>query len=119
MRRIDVGPRPTSRDELAAWYTGALAAQAASGLTVAEFARRIGVSVPTLYVWRRRLGSSPPRELPAKLVELTTTQASPMAEQASAGAMVVRLCSGRRSIDVSAGFDDEELRRLVAALESC
>lgn len=46
MRRIDVGPRPTSRDELAAWYTEALAAQAASGLTVAEFARRIGVSVP-------------------------------------------------------------------------
>ncbi|WP_374682300.1 helix-turn-helix domain-containing protein [Accumulibacter sp.] len=120
MGRIDVGPRPTSRDELAVWYSEALAAQAASGLSVAEFAGRIGVSVPTLYSWRRRLEASPPRESSARLVELTMTRTPAMMPDApSASAMVVRLCSGRRSIDVPAGFDDAELRRLVAALESC
>lgn len=119
MRRIDVGPRPTSRDELAAWYSEALAAQATSGLSVAKFAGRIGVSVPTLYMWRRRLGPSPTEELPGRLVELTVTRASAIAGGTSAGTMVVRLCSGRRSIDVPVGFDDDELQRLVAALESC
>jgi len=119
MRRIDVGPRPASRGELAAWYTEALAAQATSGLSVAEFAGRIGVSVPTLYMWRRRLGPSQARELPAKLVELTVTRTPPMADAASAGAMVVRLCTGRRSVDVPVGFDDNALRRLIATLESC
>jgi hypothetical protein len=117
MRRIDVGPRPAGRDELAAWYAEALEVQAASGLSVAEFAGRIGVSVPTFYAWRRRLGSSAPRELPAKLVELTVTRGASGAT--AAGAMVVRLCTGRRSIEVPAGFDDAELRRLVATLESC
>lgn len=102
---------------MAAWYAEALEVQAASGLSVAEFAGRIGVSTPTFYAWRRRLGSSPPREVPAQLVELTVTR-SPTAAAAAVG-MVVRLCSGRRSIDVPAGFDDAELRRLVATLESC
>jgi hypothetical protein len=119
MGRIDVGPRPTSRDELAVWYSEALAAQAASGLSVAAFAGRIGVSVPTLYMWRRRLGPCQAREVPARLVELTVTRTPSMPDATSASAMVVRLCSGRRSIDVPAGFDDDELRRLVAALESC
>jgi transposase-like protein len=117
MRRIDVGPRPASRDELAAWYAEALEAQTASGLSVAEFAGRIGVSTPTFYAWRRRLGASAPRELPAKLVEVTVTRASSGAT--AVRDLVVRLCSGRRSIDVPAGFDDAELRRLVATLESC
>jgi DNA mismatch repair protein MutH len=114
MRRIDVGSRPSSRGELARWYSEALAAQAVSGLSVAEFADRIGVSVPTLYLWRRRLGSQA-IELPAKLVEVTVTRPA----AAATDGMVVRLCSGRRQIAVPRGFDDDELRRLVAALESC
>lgn len=120
MRKIDVGPRPTSRGELAKWYSDALAAQAASGLGVAEFAQRMGVSMPTLYLWRRRLGvPPPPNESPARLVEVTVTRPSSATFAAATGAMVVRLCSGRRSIDVPAGFDDAELRRLVTAIESC
>jgi hypothetical protein len=38
---------------------------------------------------------------------------------ASADGLVVRVCSGRRSIEVPRGFDDDDLRRLVTALESC
>jgi transposase-like protein len=96
MRRIDVGPRPTSRDKLAEWYSEALAAQSTSGLSVAEFAGRLGVSVPTLYMWRRRLGASSPQESSARLVELTVTRTPSILDATSASAMVVRLCSGRR-----------------------
>ena len=49
MRRIDPGARPRSRAELAAWYSAVLDAQSASGLSVAQYAGRIGVSIPTLY----------------------------------------------------------------------
>ena len=117
MRRIDVGPRPAGRDALAAWYAEALDVQRASGLSVAEFAPRVGVSAPTFYAWRRRLAAATPRELPAQLVELTVARRSSPA--AATGPMVVQLCAGRRSIEVPAGFDGAELQRLVAAIESC
>jgi hypothetical protein len=117
MRRIDVGPRPAGRDALAAWYAEALDVQRASGLSVAEFAPRVGVSAPTFYAWRRRLAAATPRELPAQLVELTVARGSSPA--AATGPMVVQLCAGRRSIEVPAGFDGAELQRLVAAIESC
>jgi hypothetical protein len=117
MRRIEVGPRPASRDALAAWYAEALEVQSATGLSVAEFAPRIGVSAPTFYAWRRRLTAATPRELPAQLVELTVARGSSPA--APTGPMVVQLCAGRRSIEVPAGFDGAELQRLVAAIESC
>jgi transposase-like protein len=119
MRRIEVGPRPTSREELAGWYSAALDAQAASGLSVAEYAGRIGVSVPTLYLWRRRLGpQAPARDGAAKLVEVTVTRPVSRASAPSSDAMVVGLSSGR-SIEVPCGFDEDELRRLVTVLESC
>ena len=117
MRRIDVGPRPAGRDALAAWYAEVLDVQRASGLSVAEFAPRVGVSAPTFYAWRRRLAAATPRELPAQLVELTVARGSSPA--AAMVPMVVQLCAGRRSIEVPAGFDGAELQRLVAAIESC
>jgi hypothetical protein len=71
-------------------------------------------------LWRRRLGEQPPSsEIPARLVEVSVTRPASASFAAAAGAMVVRLCSGRRSIDVPTGFDDAELRRLVTAIESC
>jgi len=116
MRRIDLGERPTSRVELAAWYAAALEAQAASGLSVADYAKRLGVAYPTLYQWRRRLESeSRGVRGRAKLVEVTVTRRPPSATDG----IVVRVCEGRRSIEVPRGFDGEELRRLVTVLESC
>lgn len=117
MRRIDVGARPSSRSELWDWYAAALADQAASGMSVADYAGHLGVSVPTLYQWRRRIGATK-REVAAggtKLVEVTLARSA----SASADGLVVRVCSGRRSIEVPRGFDDDDLRRLVTALESC
>ena len=83
---------------------------------MAEYAATIGVAAPTLYQWRRRLAAPlSDREQETKLVEVAVAQPAPHA----VGGMVVRLCAGRRSIEVSPGFDDEDLRRLVAVLESC
>ena len=66
MRERTIEVRPTSRRDLASWYARALEAQRASGLSVADYAMRIGVSAPTLYLWRRRLGgagSCPPSRI--------------------------------------------------------
>jgi transposase-like protein len=102
---------------LANWYSAALEAQEASGLSVAAFAERMGVSVPTLYMWRRRLGTARSvAESSSKFVEVTVTR--PSSPAPSSGAMVVRLCAGR-SVEVPRGFDDDELRRLIAVVESC
>ena len=115
MRRIHVGPRPTSRDRLAAWYADALEAQASSGLSVSDFAKQIGVTGWTLYDWRRRLGSGRAGDR-AKLVKVTVARS---AGAQGSGALVVRVGDGRRSIEVPRGFDGDDLRRLVAVLESC
>lgn len=116
MSRIDIGARPTSRSELAEWYSAALADQAARGMSVAKYANYLGVSVPTLYQWRRRLGAvRDARTGNARLVEVTLSRSA----SADAGGMLVRLCGGHRSVEVSRGFDGDELRRLVVALESC
>jgi transposase-like protein len=111
-----MGERPSSRVELAAWYARALEVQASSGLSVTEFAEEIGVTPTTLYQWRRRLCDSAGGDRSqAKLVEvlLATTKAD-----SAAKALVVRVPGGR-SIDVPQGFDDGDLRRLLAVLESC
>jgi len=118
MRRIDIGARPTSRRELAEWYSAALADQASSGMSVAKYADHLGVSIPTLYLWRRRLGTGvrAVATRSPKLVEVTLARSA--AAPATKG-FVVRLFAGRRSIEVPCGFDRDDLRRLVEALESC
>ena len=116
MRRIDPGVRPTSRGDLAAWYSAALDDQVASGLSVAAYAERLGVSVPTLYQWRRRLGS-PTRgtERAPELIEVALTGAG----RRRVEGLVVRVCEDRRSIEVPRGFDGDDLRRVITVLESC
>lgn len=115
MRTNTLGERPTSRSDLAAWYSAALDAQARSGLSVSDYAKRIGVTGWTLYDWRRRLSGDGVRE-PAQLVEVTVAR-GPSAS--NGGGLVVRVGDGRRSIELPRGFDGDDLRRLVAVLESC
>jgi len=120
MRTNDKGRRPVGRDELAQWYAEVLADQASSGLSVAEYADEIGVTASTLYHWRRRLAedeSDSHGRRPYGLVEVAIED-DRRAGKSEAAQLVVRLDSGR-SIEVPAGFDGVELRRLVAVLESC
>ncbi len=120
MRNNERGERPVGRDELARWYAEALAEQASSGLSVADYAEEIGVTASTLYQWRRRLaqgeGCDRARS-PFGLVEVAIEEERGRAE-GKAEHLVVRLEGGRR-IEVPGGFDDAELRRLVTVLESC
>jgi len=119
MPRLSITNRPRSRDELAEWYAEALNDQATSGLSVADYAERIGVSGATLYQWRRRLAPDDDDRSgltrPAGLIEVTLE-----AERSAdlPGPFTVHL--GRdRSIELPPQFDDNELRRLINVLESC
>lgn len=115
MRRDATGARPSRREDLAAWYRSLLERQAASGLSVTDFAATAGVSAWTLYEWRRRLDDiASHRGTTPQLVEVSVVSSSP---PTSAG-ISVELRSGHR-LDVRAGFDDHELRRLIVVLESC
>lgn len=113
---MGLGPRPARRGDLAGWYAATLDAQAASGLSVAAYAARIGVSMATLYQWRRRLrGRRRGGDAGPRLVEVLVGESA----MAGGAGLVVSVCDGRRSIAVPAGFDGDELRRLVTVLESC
>jgi transposase-like protein len=120
MTTIHAESRPTSRSELSAWYRSALADQVGSGLSVAEYAEEIGVTPATLYSWRRRLESAPspkPRREAPGLVRVQVRHGAELSA-ARAEALVVRV--GRsRSIEVPAGFDADELARVIEVLETC
>jgi len=121
----DHAARPESRADLPGWYAAALAKQASSGLSVAEFAELVGVTPTTLYQWRRKLaaasggGSGKADDRcagPIGLVEVTVKRAAEV--DGDEQGFVVRLVRDR-SIEVLPGFDAGALRRLVEVLESC
>jgi hypothetical protein len=115
MRRNELGKRPAGREGLAAWYEALLERHAESGLSVAEFAARAGLSAWTLYQWRRRLSKgAKPQAASARLVEVSVVPAA----VARGSGLAVELRSGHR-IEVGGGFDDHELKRLIGVLESC
>ena len=98
MRRIDVGARRAASQpqRVGGVVFGGVSGLGASGMSVAKYAGYLGVSVPTLYQWRRRLGVDigDPVSGSAKLVEVTLARPAAVA----AGGLVVRLCAGRRSV---------------------
>ena len=94
-----------------------MSAQAASGLSVTDYAELIGVTAATLYQWRRRLAAAgDDAPAPGNLVEVTI--ARPTASISSSN-LLVRIGNGRRSIEVPRDFEANDLRRLIAVLESC
>lgn len=123
MAKIDLSERPQRREDLVAWYSDALAAQEASGLSVAEVAARLDVAPTTLYQWKRRLARTTPspaerrvkRSTPEGLIQLTLPQQPAPTHHAG---FVVRLAGGRR-VEVPDDFDDEVLQRLLSVLERC
>lgn len=86
-----------------------LAAQEASGLSVAAFAAREGVDMQRLYFWRRRLGScAVERPEPPTFVEVRAASGRELVEIALRSGHVIR---------ASESIDPSFLRRLVDALE--
>ncbi|MGE3173798.1 MAG: hypothetical protein AB7O97_14325 [Planctomycetota bacterium] len=117
MHKRSMGPRPRSRDELASWYGTVLEKHAVSGLSLKAYAERTGLSACTPYDWRRRLARDNGVDRLAvrkpRLIEVAVIDGA----EKSATGFVVRVNDGRQSIEVPAGFDSDELRRVVAALE--
>jgi len=95
-----------------------------SGLSLREFGRRKGLAYTKLVYWRRKLDAETPEQegrpagraldrwLPVRVVP------SPIAGGETRSSYEIRLANGLR-VGVSAGFDAEELTRLVQALSAC
>ena len=93
--------------------------QRTSGLTVAEYCRRIGVSTWSFYSWRLRLRAE--RETRAQFVEVKATRPSTIAstEGPSHDPSGIELqLSGGRCVIVRPGFDHQALRDLLHVLEA-
>jgi transposase-like protein len=63
-------PRTANADVHDLWHQR-LQRFARSGLSITAFCRREGVSQPSFYAWRRRLGNGSPRFLPVRVVPPT------------------------------------------------
>ena len=81
-----------------------------SGLSAAEFAESLGVSVHTLYAWSARAR----REVP-KLVELVATPAD---VRARGDEMVEIALRNGRVLRAPVSMDDDRLGRLITLAES-
>ena len=117
---IHADTRPSSRSELATWYEAALADQESSGLSVAEYAGKVGVTAATLYSWRRRLVSESSRQPAGDACGLVRVEVRRDAQGLApeSETLVVRV-GRRRSIAVPPRFDADELARVIEVLEAC
>ena len=102
----------SSRTE--ARWRSLIAAQERSGESVAQFAEQRGLNAATLYWWRSRLRRRDrvdPQFVPIEIVD-----SKPASSRDARAAFELELVGGRR-LRVAAGFDADELARLIAAVE--
>lgn len=90
-----------------------------SGLRRKEFCAVRGLNVFTLDAWRRRIAQSriPEKIVPVEIVEGRKSVPSPVKiGSAAAGGQFRIVLAGGLRVEIAAGFDAAELRRLLAAL---
>lgn len=96
-----------------------LAALAASGLSVAQFAREHDLDPQRLFAWRRKLAASAPAPTPSAasvhFVELAPGLPSTTATPAPAARYEVQLSNGER-LRVEGAFEVDSVRALLALL---
>jgi len=92
-------------------------AQRASGLTIAGYGRRHGITAAALYVWNQRLAREAP--VPPFVQVQSTAEGQPAAGDDAAGqAAVIEVClGGGRRLRVGRGFDHALLAEVVGVLE--
>ncbi len=101
----------------AADYEVLLAEHATSGMTLLAFAESKGIPPRTFYKWNQKLRPREPekRRDRADLVEVQILETS--SDDAVRDQFFELTISGGRVLSIPSGFDDEELRRLIAVLE--
>jgi hypothetical protein len=95
-----------------------------SGMSVATFAKRIGVSAPTVYNWKRRLGrrqvcADLPSPVPQSMVRVIPsgeTAAFPSPSTADAGISII--LPGGLACRIESHFDEQTLTRLLRLLNN-
>ncbi len=104
------------------YWRGVLGQWRASGMSRAAFCRRRGINYYTLSQWKSRLETEPAggskengssRSRRPHFVEVAVPTAS-----AFAAAYEITLASGR-TLRVPPGFDESDVARLIAVVESC
>jgi transposase-like protein len=90
--------------------------QERSGLTVADFAHRRGVSPATLYWWRSQISRRVRRGRTPKIVAVEVVGAVDGEASRSDRGFELELSHGRR-LHVPTRFDAEALSRLIVAVE--
>jgi len=120
--------RPKGREGLAEWYTEVLKVRREKGLKVAEVASSIGVTEANVYYWERRLREGVRKKTRARvskgrsskrLVRVSVKQEAPSGPAGDRHALLEVHLGRSRSVSVPAGFDSDDLQRVVTALESC
>lgn len=100
-----------------------VAEQRASGMTVAEFAMRRGMTASTLNHWRRRFPETAPGTrtefVPVVVIDEPETGATRERDPRWASTAFVVELARERKVSVPGGFAAEDLRRLIKVLESC
>jgi hypothetical protein len=113
--------RPSGRSRQAAWYREMLKAANEQGLSSADLASRAGISLGTIYNWKRRLAEGVPSPQPddPDAHRLVRVRLSPTpGVNVDEGTFELRLRQGR-SVIVPSKFDQRALASLVEVLERC
>jgi transposase-like protein len=121
-----IARKPRGRTGLSDWYAEVFEAQQAEGLKTTELAAQLKVTATNIYYWKRRLreraeaARGPGAE--RSQVGLVEVRVAPVHEHDDASSSSTPLelrLTGARSILVPPGFDPDNLRALVGALEAC
>ena len=94
----------------------ALARWKKSGLSLYAFAKGEAISYSRLQYWAAKFGSANKRATKAEPVELVPVQVRPEAK--AVDPISIWLTNGI-ALEVPAGFDEAEIRRLVGVLSAC
>ncbi len=101
-----------SHGEVRAQWKGHLDKWKSSGLSLRAFGEREGLSVNTLWYWKRRILGAKTRPV-LELVPVVVAPKAPVQERKALYELVLR--SGH-TLRVPADFDDKTLRRLLDTL---
>ena len=117
MSTFDPSRRPSGGLALSRWYARAFAEQQSRGLSMVELASEVGVSVVTLYQWRRRLSDSEAESVQSGgLIELKIDEPRTTEQRGSSFRLDL---DSRGVLEIPCDFDAEALGKLLEVLRTC